>query len=228
MGVPHDTPSEEVVEFGAVDPDEAHDAYEWHREFAKSDSHILPRTWEDYEELADQWRIVCAKTSNGHFVGLAYFAFDDETNEWEIGGLMVADGYQGAGIGSSLMRIALGRLLVEENPLSEGQNVIAHVHAENQAPRGVIEGLLKFRHTNTVTIPGHKLPGLKTDDEGNIHGDVFEITVPDSLLALAEWCEQWSNQLLDGRPARIELREFTTLSLWADVLRGMAEEVAAT
>ena len=208
--------------FAHVDPQTAHDAFRWHREFAAADEHIFPRTWNDYETLAADWRVFCAREADGSYMGLAYFDQDDDT--WEVGGLMVAPAHRGLRVGSTLMRLTLGHLLFEEDPLDRGESVVAHVHAENQAPRPTIEGALRFTHRRTVQIPGSELPGLKTDDAGIIHGDEYELAIPDSLLALAEWCEAWPDSLNDGRPARIELREYTTLEMWAAAFRKMAAE----
>lgn len=204
-----------------VRPDEAWDAYQWHRTFADSDDHIFPRTWDTYRTFAENYQLVVA-VEDGEFLGLCYYAQDEETHEWEIGGLMVAPGQQGRRIGSTLMCVALGNLLIDIDPLAIGEGVISHVIKGNSAPRGIIVRLLKFDHRREVRIPGHVLPGLKTEDDGMVHGDEFELSIPESLIALALWSAGWIGQLPDGSDAHIDLREGLTLADWSDAFMEMA------
>lgn len=203
-----------------VDPSMGRDAFEWHRNFASGNAHLFPRTWNQFEALADQGRIISARETNGNYVGLAYFIFEDD--KWEIGGLMVSERYRGVGLGSTLMRVTLGHLLFEEDPLDRGEAVIAHVHAENNDPRGIIEKALKFALQNSIMVEGAKLPGLKTDEHGIVHGDEFQLTIPNTLHALADWCTAWPGALKNGQTTYIELRLGITLELWAEAFRNMA------
>ncbi len=82
--------------------------------------------------------------------------------------------------------------------------------------------VLKFRHRKKISVPGSKLPGLKTDHAGMVHGDEYELSVPQSLDALAAWCDAWRGELKDGTSAEVELRPGVTLNLWAKAFRGMA------
>jgi hypothetical protein len=47
------------------------------------------------------------------------------------------------------------------------------------------------------------------------------MVVPDTLNALAEWCENWNGELKDRTPAVVDLLEGTTLTDWASDLREM-------
>jgi Acetyltransferase (GNAT) family len=202
------------------DRDNARDAFYWHRGFsAANEGHLFPRTWGHYMDLADNYQLVCAREGDD-YLGLCYYADDD--GRWEIGGLMVAANQRGRALGSILMRVTLGNLLIDIDPLANGSTVISHVHADNNAPRRVITDRLKFAHRKRIEVPGHRLPGLKTNAEGMVVGDEFELT-KDSLLVLADWCESWDDRLLDGTPARIELRESLTLGQWSEAFKEMAE-----
>lgn len=212
-----------TVVFSHIEPEEAEAAYQWHREFAESDDHIFPRPWDHYRQLAEDGRIVCAR-EDGEFVGLCYYAQDG--NSWEVGGLMVAASQQGRGVGLTLMAITLGNLLIDEDPLSRDESVITHVHECNQAPRKIIKDYLQFEKRGEVHRPGHELPGLKVDEHGIVNGDEFHLVRPNTLLALADWCDGWRDQLGNGTPARIELRESLTLALWAQAFREMADNPA--
>jgi hypothetical protein len=81
---------------------------------------------------------------------------------------------------------------------------------------------LKFAFKQSIKVPGASLPGLKTDNEGFVHGDEFELSKPDTLLVLADWCDDWAGELRDGTPADIQLRQGLTLAQWAEALREIA------
>ena len=209
-----------MVQFSIVDPGKCREAYQWHRGFAASNDCIFPRSWESYEQLADEGRVWCAQNDRGDFVALAYFDFDN--SRWEIGGLMVATQERRKGIGSIIARLTLGHILFEEDPLGRGETIIAHVHAENLEPRSTIANVLRFRQSKHIKLPGALLPGLRTNIAGEIEGDEFETVRPDSLLALSQWCNTWDGKLKDGREVKVLLSPGTSLNLWAKAFREMA------
>ena len=153
---------------------------------------------------------------------MAYYS--EKPNAWEVGGLMVQQIQREAGVGSTLARLVLGNVLTELDPLKSEERVLAYILAQNDKPRKLIESKLKFRHNKSITIPGTQLPGLLTGDDGNVHGDEFELAVPDSLEALVNWCENWSDKLRDGAPARITLPAGHTFSGWINDLKEMIVE----
>jgi hypothetical protein len=136
---------------------------------------------------------------------------------------MVAANQRGRWLGSALMFVALGNLLIDLDPLANGASVISHVHEENNAPRRVITQQLRFAHSRRIEVPGEQLPKLKTNSAGMVVGDEFQLT-KDSLLALADWCEGWDGQLRDGTSAHIELRESLTLAQWSEAFKEMADD----
>jgi hypothetical protein len=211
-----------TVVLAHVAPENAREAFYWHRGFSAADENLFPRNWDQYALLAENNQLVCAR-DNDDYVGLCYYAQDEDQGRWEIGGLMVAANQRGKALGSTLTYVTLGHLLVDEQPLARGESVISHVHRDNNAPRNVIIGQLKFAYRRSIEVSGRLLPGLKTDADGVVHGDEFELTKPETLLALADWCGAWAGKLRDGTPARIELREGLTLDLWSEAFREMAD-----
>ena len=211
------------VTFAIVDPEQGREAYQWHRGFAATDEHIFPRPWELYQRLAYDGCVMCARDAQSDYLGLAYFSREEGSPAtWEIGGLMVSIKTRGSGIGTVLGFLTLAHVLFEEDPLSRGESVIAHVHAENDKPRKLLSDRMRFAFSRRLKIPGAALPGLKPNAEGFVEGDELKLTRPDALLALAEWCESWTSTLLEGRRAEIGLREGTSLTMWAQAFRQMA------
>lgn len=141
-----------------------------------------------------------AATDDDGLVGLAYAAFDPESYEWEIGGLMVLERARGKGIGTILMLLALGHALISEDPPAWDRppKIVAHVHKRNDMPRRIIVDGLKFHHSASVKIPGDRLEGLPVEEDGCVHGDEFSLIVPDTLYALADFCDSWNDVVRSG------------------------------
>lgn len=213
-----------AVRIGVVQPEEAVEAYGWHRGFASSNTHLFPRTRGHYLDLADTYQVVAARDEHGDFLGFCYYSQDEESREWEIGGLMVARNQRGKRLGAALMIATVGNLLIDINPLENGEGVISHVIRGNPAPRNIITEQLQFKHRRAVQIPGHLLPGLETQDDGFVHGDEFEMSLPGTLWALIQWCSEWNDELHDGTPAELILRESMTLAHWCDGFHDMASK----
>src|SRR5271165_4247025 len=116
-----------MVEFSLIDPTQGADAYQWHRGFAAGNDCIFPRSWESYKTIADSGQVWCARNERKDYLALAYFNHAD--GKWEVGGLMVDVRERGKGLGSTIMRLTLGHLLFEEDPLDRKEPIIAHVHA---------------------------------------------------------------------------------------------------
>lgn len=120
------------------------------------------------------------------------------------------------------MKLAVAHLLLSVDPLKRRQAVITHVLVGNDEPRQIIEKALKFRWAKRLRIPGDQLRGLRTDDEGFVNGDEYEIAVPETLSALADWCEGWSGALRGNTEARIEMLAHSSMQDWATDLREIA------
>lgn len=213
-----------TVVFSHAEPAEAREVFQWHRGFASADDMLFPRSWAQYEQLANEGRVFYAK-EDGEYLGLCYYNWDDgdpHDQFWELGGLMVAARTRGRSIGITLMRVTLAQLLFDEEPLSRHEAIISHVHSQNDSPRRVIETHLGFPHQRQIELPGDAIPGLRTDPDGMIRGDVFALAYPYTVEKLADWCETWDGRLRDGSTAEIQLFEGITVDIWGQALRQMA------
>jgi hypothetical protein len=211
-----------AVTFGIIEQADAREAYQWHRGFSSNYEYIFPRPWKSYESLILERQAWCARDDNGDYLGSAYFAFDEDKNEWEIGGVMVAKAEKGMGTAGVLARLTLGHVLISETPIKRGHRIIAHIHAENQEPRALFTKALRFSMPEKPEeFPGQSLTGLKKNKNGNVEGFVLSIAVPATLSAIADWCDSWKGKLHDDRDVRIRLPEGMTLAKWSTALRSM-------
>jgi hypothetical protein len=212
--------------FRIVDTSEIGRAHAWHMDFASSNNAIYPRTEEKFFDLARDRQLWCAISCGDEYLAMSYANFDQGKNEVEIGGLMVNEIARGRGLGDFMMRIPLVHFLVMERPLEwpHRPTIVAHVLAGNQMPRKII-GRAGFEHHKAICIPGDALPGLPTQEDGNVHGDEFHLSVPAAVLELADWIDGWDERLNDGSEATIEMLEGETRAQWATVLRDMPDDL---
>ena len=211
-----------MITFKFISTTDIERAFLWQKKFAQTNSYVFPRTIEDYRQFAeDQW-LWGAVDEGGDYLGFVYYVMDSDT--WEIGGLMVSEQARGCGIGSTLMRIALANTLLYEDPLLQGKRVIAHVHEENDMPRPIIENALRFKIARQIEVDGQNLPGLKTNDHGKVIGTEYELSIQESLNALADWCFRWNGFLKNEKQAEIELLEGVSLDDWASDLKQMRKK----
>lgn len=219
-----------MITFSTVEPEDELRAYAWHVDFTDHDKSVFPRGRGEFHEFIMAGMAWAATDDRGDFLGLAYAA--QEIDRWEVGGLAVTIEARRIGVGLHLAYATLGHLLFEENPLADDPprpyRVIVHVLKSNEKPRAIIEQILRFRLSRSVRYPGSWLRGLETDADGYVHGDEFEICVPDTLNVLAEWAETWDGKLGKGERAYIDLREGITLQRWSDAFRQMAVDARPT
>lgn len=209
--------------FSAIEYDDCAAAHEWHENFAESEEALFPRPFDDFEQMVMCGSVWAARSTSDDFVAQAYSCYDEAKNECEIGGLMVSPDVRGQGVGGTIMRLALAHTLVEENILAISDvRVVAHVLRTNQMPRSIIEKKLLFTIDKPVQIPAEELPGLKANEDGFVHGDEYLISLPDTPLALANWAEEWHDQVNGGSDAVIDLRAGVSLEMWAEALRDIA------
>jgi GNAT superfamily N-acetyltransferase len=209
-----------MILFSALEADDCLAAYQWHRGFSAANDALFPRDQDDFESLVMEGSVWAAKSPSGDYLALAYSTYNEHTRECEIGGLMVAQQERSKGLGGTIMRLALGHALVEENLLDVGARVVAHVLEGNDDPRRLITDGLKFHHAKSVKIPEDELPGLRAR-EGFVHGDEFELTKPDSIVSLAEWARSWTGDL-HGHATHVELRSGVQMHDWAEALEDLA------
>jgi hypothetical protein len=216
-----------VIRLALVRPAEAEEVFEWHLAFAARHRAIYPRKEPQFRQFVDEGWVWAARKDTNEIVGMTYAVLDGPA--WELGGLMVREDYRKSrGLGSLLMRVALGHMLFEQDPLHADPptSVIAHVLYGNEDPRRIIEQRLGFAHDHPVSIHGSILEGLPTCDHGFVHGDEYLLEFRRALLLLVEWVKTWIGTLRDGEPAQIKLRRGVTLSAWAEAFTEWAEEFA--
>jgi hypothetical protein len=214
-----------MILFSAIELDECTSAYHWHRGFVGANDALYPRQHDDFQSLVMDGSVWAAKSLQGDYLAMAYASFDEAKRVCELGGLMVVMAERGKGLGATIMRLALAHVLVEENLLSiPGVRIVSHVIEGNTDPLTVIEHALRFRKAGPVKYPAKDLPGLRARD-GYVHGEEFEITVPESVQGLAEWARAWNGEV-NGGTAHIELRAGVAMRDWAETLDAIARGAA--
>ncbi|HYG48769.1 MAG TPA: GNAT family N-acetyltransferase [Allosphingosinicella sp.] len=216
-----------MIRLALVRPDEADEAFEWHLAFAARHRAIYPRKEPQFRQFVDEGWVWAARIETNEIVGMAYAVLDGP--DWELGGLMVREDYRkNRGLGSLLMRVALGHMLFEQDPLHAAPptNVITHVLHGNDDPRTIIERRLGFAHRHPVSIHGSILEGLPTCDHGFVHGDEYILEFPRALPLLEEWATNWTGTLRDGEPAQIKFRRGVNLPAWREAFAEWAKELA--
>lgn len=209
--------------FSAIEYDDCTSAHAWHESFAESHEALFPRPFDDFEQMVMCGSVWAARSTSGEFVAQAYSCYDEARKECEIGGLMVSPDVRGQGVGGTIMRLALAHTLVEEDILAVPDvRIVAHVLRSNQMPRSIIEKKLLFEIDKKVKIPADELPGLKAEEDGFVHGDEYLISLPETPLTLADWAEQWHDQVNGGSDAVIDLRSGVSMQMWAAALREIA------
>lgn len=210
--------------FSAIEADDCISAYKWHTEFAASDDALFPRPHDDFQSMVMEGSVWAARSPAGDYLALAYASFNEDAGVCEIGGLMVAPDARGKGLGSTLMRLCLAHMLVEENLLAVPEvRIVAHVVEGNERPLGIIKDALRFREVGAVQYPSEELPGLRSRD-GFVFGTEFELNEPETLSALADWAEAWSGHL-NGGTAHIDLRNGINMADWARALRALSAQL---
>jgi GNAT superfamily N-acetyltransferase len=212
--------------FSAIEADDCFSAYDWHVAFAAADDALFPRPRDEFESMVMDGKVWAAKSPNGDYLALAYANYDHVQKICEVGGLMVDPEEQSKGLGSTIMRLTLGHALLEENLLSiSGVRIIAHVVEGNERPLKIIENVLKFHHVGPVRYPAAQLPGLRSRD-GFVHGDEYELTFPDTIVALADWAGSWNGHV-NGGTAHVEFRRGIEIADWAAALRAIVDNPTA-
>ena len=195
-----------MILFSAIELDDCQSAHQWHRGFVGANDALFPREHDDFQSMVMDGSVWAAKSTSGDYLAMAYSSYDEAKKVCEIGGLMVVTAERGKGLGATIMRLTLAHALLEENLLSvPGVRIITHALEGNSEPLPIIEKALKFHRVGPVRYPATQLPGLRSKD-GYVHGDEFEISLPETLSSLADWAEQWKGEL-KGATAHIELRQ---------------------
>jgi hypothetical protein len=199
--------------FAQVPSTSEHKAFEFHRTFASRDPHIHPRTESEMKEFAQSGQLLGVRRgdTNG-FVGLCYVVHDSAESAWQLGGLTVT--MPRMGIGKLLVRFALAHTMVYGELLQEGRwvrKIIAYVHKENKAPRGLLKDL-RFQHSGEIVFSLEGAPSwmkrnaqrLRQSAKGSIAFEEFTFT-SDGLRELATWFYERFDGTLHSRRAEAEI-----------------------
>jgi RimJ/RimL family protein N-acetyltransferase len=203
----------------------AADAFSFHQLISSSNEHIWPRTEEQIKRYAESGELFAVRiASTQEFVGLCYVTLD-ETNQWEVGGVTVADEVQKFHLGSVLVRFALAHTIAYQRPWHYGQKIIAHVHEDNQKPRNLLTRI-GFEFAKKVEVPGDVAPAtMKRNAEGKVCGDEFEF-LPNAVVGLQGWFELDSSLMLaDGHTPAIFENPPGGLESIRESLREAADEL---
>jgi len=192
---------------GPIPSTDAALAFACHRRLAATDPHLFPRTAADIRLFAENSELFGVREATSRqLVGLNYVVLDQahKPPAWEIGGLTVDPACRGSGLGLALVGFSLAHTLTFQMPWANGQIIVAHIHAENNNPRGIFQRLM-FRYSAQVEIPGHRAPAsMKRNAKGTVVGDELRFDpegVP-SLLDALSWGE--SGQLHNGDEIVVE------------------------
>ncbi|HEX3104998.1 MAG TPA: GNAT family N-acetyltransferase [Terriglobales bacterium] len=180
-------------------------AFKFHRDFASANSHIWPRSPEEFKQLAREGSLFGVRiAASGEYVGLCYSDLKEADRVWEVGGLMVASEARKRGIGTLLARFVLVHTFAWSRPFRNSQEVIAMVHEANQDPRQIVEDL-GFVFVKSEEVPEEIIPkSMKRNPEGKLVGHRFRFT-DDGLRELERWSRETLDLDLETAQARLDL-----------------------
>lgn len=216
--------------FGHVPSAQAAAAYKFH--LAASDSHLWLRTNDQIQAMAERGHLfaVWREGEPSEIVGLCYVFSETDDGPRELGGLAVDTSCRKMGLGTLLVQFALAYTIFFEQPWASGIEIIAHVHAENSKPRGVLEGV-GFRHSekidlNTLELPVEKRPpsSMKLDERGHLVGDTL-LLPHESVKPLAEWLSAFYGEFEGGGTRWTARLDFGRVSV--DEVRAGLKDIAS-
>lgn len=138
--------------FAEVPSTDAAAAFAFHHSIAKSNEYIYPRSEQELLQFAEERELFgVRRVDTAEFVGLCYAHLDEQSSEWEIGGLTINADVQRIGLGAVLARFALAHTIATDRPWNYHQEIVANVHIENDKPRKLLERL-GFEHVGTTKL----------------------------------------------------------------------------
>ena len=172
-----------MIRFGIESLQHASSAYIWHSGFAAGDPHISPVDSEEFQRLSQLGRLMSAKRNlQGGLPDFVCAIYYDYTNKaWVLGGLMCDHRYRKKGVGRSVCCLALGKLLVLDNPFGRGERIKTYVVKGNTAPVKIIEAA-GFRVRREI------FQAERTVLE-------YELTDRRGLQVLSDWAADWKASL---------------------------------
>jgi len=154
---------------------------------ARTDEYLWPRDYEYFANLIEDRQVFVIK-EGFTVVGMGYLV--NEGDRWEFGGVYVEERLRARGVASALAYVVISTLYLTDEP----NELIAHVHEFNQAPRGALERL-GFENTGTQERPPIEPPkSIRRNDNGEVVGDLFRFK-RSSLTAFADWLDGFDGTL---------------------------------
>ena len=181
-----------------ADESRTEDILAFHKEHLTE--HLWPRTFDEFKKLAEQGCLYEAmETTSGaeELVGLCYIAQGNEPSSSaaeraEFGGVYVTGACRGWGIATALGIVAISNHFVWDPPKGR---MIAHVHEDNELPRGLLEKRLGFVRNGEEMPPASAVPvSMKRNAQGQVVGHLFEFQRA-TLLKFADWITSFSGSL---------------------------------
>lgn len=179
----------------------------------ESKNFIFPRTKADYISFIGDEKFWCVEDTDGAFLAVGYSHLDEVLAKWEIGGFIVDPRLRRSGIAQALFAIILSHLIVTENPIGSGDEIVVVVHKDNLEFEHALVSFGFERTDETIEFHVDNLPTSSTmssDRDGFVRGVQYRMTLPkalDSLLLLINsWNAAW----------RIQLSPTESLEQWSD------------
>lgn len=185
------------------------------------DGHILTRTKQEIAQFCyDGEAFGVRKESTGRYVGFCYVHYQEEKREWELGGIAVPLLLQNLGLGSVLSNFALCHTVANQAPWRNGQEIMAHMHEDNQKPRNML-ARIGFVRTGQDVYEDHEAPrSLKRNAEGKVVGHRF-LFPKTSVGNLVTWLEAASEITLRDCVSKAVLKNYPASI--SDLLEGLRE-----
>src|SRR5436853_3365347 len=144
--------------FFQVRSESADSAFSFYSGIAKNNSYIWFRSEKEIKEFAENGELLGAcHPVSGKLVALCYVTFIEQSNEYEIGGVVVSAEVQHLGLAAVLVRFALAHVIANERPWKHHREIIAHVQEANGDPRNLM-ARLGFKHVRRFTLEGDEVP----------------------------------------------------------------------
>ncbi len=185
-----------VIRVVGTEPEEVHRVIEWHRQKCAAVPYLLQRGTDDYDRFVQDQSVWVAFDETKQPVAAAYYT--KSKDDFEIGGLVVEDEYQARGLGTVIVNVVLGAIILNEEPFRVGSRIIAHVHKQNDKVCSLFLANLKFRLLEEVRLSAESVPGLPVDENGYVVGLELGADIDNTIANLRKWASIWRNKLNDG------------------------------
>jgi len=176
------------------------DAFAFHQKMLASNGFYLwPRDLSDIRRFANDGELFGVRNSAGKLVGICYATMLSEKerttigeNGWELGGVTVEKSVQHLGIGTLLVRFALGHTIALNRPWYNKQQIITLVHEENNKPQALLK-LLGFENSGEVKFD-EAPPAIKRNASGKVVAHKF-VFPHNAVRGLYDWFKNFNGSL---------------------------------